>query len=139
MSIKIPKRRNYAVLLTCFLLALFAWFIVKMSGTYTATYKLDVVITNIAHDKMLVALSDSILTVSFEDKGLSLLPIELSAKKILIDYNEITSSYQKKHDNICLQEKQLIKYIKNQQHVFSDNLKSIQPERICLQLKDVSN
>lgn len=137
MAKKIPRKRNYAVLLTCFILAFLAWFIVKMSNTYTTTYKLQIIITNLPQDKTVESLSDSVLKVTFEDKGLSLLPIELTAKKLIIDYKEITSSYQKKYNNICLQEKQLIKYIKNHS-ALSENIKSIQPEKICLQLKDVS-
>ena len=132
---KKKTKRNYAVLLICLILALVAWFIVKMSFNYTATYQLEVVFYNIPVNKVLVNQSDTMLTVVFEDKGLSFLPLELSSKKLKIDYVQITSSYQKKYDHICIQEKQLKDYIANCPK-FSKNIKSIQPTRICIQLQD---
>jgi hypothetical protein len=138
MSKKIPNKRNYAVLLTCFILAFLAWFIVKMSVTYTVAYKFDIQFYNLPKDKTVFSLSDSVITVTFEEKGMTLLPVEFSNKKIYFDYNEITSSYQKRYNNICLQERQLTRYIKNQ-HSFSQNIKNIQPDKICLQLKNTND
>ncbi|MDD3280638.1 MAG: hypothetical protein PHC83_03615 [Bacteroidales bacterium] len=133
--VKKKTKKNYAVLLTCLLLAMLAWFIVKMTVNYTATYALEVVFYNLPENKVLVNQSDTMLNVVFEDKGLSLLPLELSSKKLKIDYDKITSSYQKKYNHICVQEKQLKEYIANA-HKFSKNIKSIQPTRICIQLQD---
>jgi hypothetical protein len=76
-----------------------------------------------------------VLIVTFEDKGLSLLPLELTSKKIIIDYQKMASSYQKKYNNICFQKQQIIEYIQGK-HKFSDNVKKIQPERICLHLQN---
>ncbi|MBP7102341.1 MAG: hypothetical protein KBA86_03750 [Bacteroidales bacterium] len=132
---KKKTKKNYAVLLTCLILALLAWFIVKMSINYTATYQLDVVFYNIPNNKMLVNQSDSLIKVVFEDKGLSFMPLELSSKKFKIDYDKITSSYQKKYNHICIQEKQLKDYMANCPK-FSKNIKSIEPTRICIQLQD---
>ncbi len=135
MTKKLPRLRKYTVLFICFILSFFSWIIVKMSENYTAKYQLEIMVTNIPKNKILTYCSDSILTVTFEDKGLSLLPVEFLSKKIKINYEDITSSYQKQYNNICLQEKQIIKYIQNQ-HRFSENIKRIQPKRICLHLKD---
>lgn len=135
MANKTPKRKNYAILLTCIILALLTWFIVKMSANYTATYHLEVVFYNIPDDKSLVSQSDSVLTVVFEDRGLSLLPLELSSKKLKIDYDKITSSYQKKYNHICLQEKQIKDYISDQSK-FSKHIKYIQPNRICILMRN---
>lgn len=137
MSKKARKIKKYEVLLMCFVLSLLSWFILKMSANYNATYKLDVVFTNLPENKKLVRMSDSLLTVTFEDKGISLFPIELSSKRLLIDYNVITSSYQKKHNSICLQERQLIEYIKKQKP-FSEHVKNIHPERICIHLENLN-
>lgn len=130
-----PRKKKYAVLLLCLMLSFFAWFTLKMSENYTAKYELEVVFTDIPPDKTLVNYSDSTLLVTFEDKGLSLLSIEFFSKKLKINYDEITSSYQKKHNNICLQENQIIRYIQSQRR-FSKRIKSIHPEKICLRLKD---
>lgn len=135
MARKSSGQRNYAVLLTCWILALFALFAVKLSTNYSASYSLKVVLTNLPEDKSLVSLSDSVLIVTFEDKGLSLFPLELTSKKIIIDYQKMASSYQKKYNNICFQKQQIIEYIQGK-HKFSDNVKKIQPERICLHLQN---
>jgi len=132
---KSSGQKNYAVLLTCWILALFALFAVKLSINYTASYRLRIVLTNLPEDKLLTSLSDTVMVVTFEDKGLSLLPLEMSSKKIVIDYQEMASSYQKKYNNICFQKQQIIQYIQ-QQHKFSDNVKQIKPERICLHLQN---
>jgi hypothetical protein len=132
---KLPLRKKYAVLLTCIALALFAWFVVKMSVNYIATYQLEVVFTNIPENRNLMLQSDTIIIITFEDKGLTLLPLELSSKKLKIDYQQITSSYQKKYNNICLEKQQLKNYIKSQ-HKFSGTIKSITPERICLHIEN---
>lgn len=136
MSERVRKIRKYEVLFVCFVLSLLSWFMLKMSANYSATYKLDVVFTNLPENKKLSYMSDSLLTVTFEDKGISLFPIELSSKRLLIDYDVITSSYQKKYNHICLQEKQLTQYIKKQKP-FSEHIKSIHPDRICIHLKNI--
>lgn len=135
MAKKKPKRKNYAVLLTCIILALSTWFIVKMSATYTATYQLEVVFSNLPDNKVLVSQSDTVFTIVFEDRGMSLLPLELTSKRLKIDYDKITSSYQKKYNHICIQEKQIKNYI-SEKSKFSKNIKSIQPNRVCILIRD---
>ena len=82
MAKKSSGQKNYAVLLTCWILALFALFAVKLSINYTASYRLRIVLTNLPEDKLLTSLSDTVMVVTFEDKGLSLLPLEMSSKRL---------------------------------------------------------
>ncbi len=134
MASKIGNKR-YGLFMVCLLLSFFAWFAVKLSKTYTQTYNFDLCFSNLPETKNVVFQSDTSFEVSFQCKGLYLMPIELNTKKLNVDYAMITTEKQKKRNYFIITKDQFLNYLQTQY----DFAESIQTNigGITIQLEDI--
>jgi hypothetical protein len=93
------------------MLSVVSWFAVKMSKNYQQTYVFAVDFVNLPVHKRLVYQSDSVMSITIDAKGLSLLKYELPKKQISIDYAAVTTTEQQRRNYITLQKNQLNTYL----------------------------
>lgn len=124
MEKPIQSRKTRFNLLICFLIAAACWFMMKMSKTYHVDYTYQLVLKNVPETKSVTYQSDSIMVVSMEDKGLSLLGAEFRTKKIVLDYETLFTDYQKGRNSVRITQTQLMEYLRQEKR-FSNSLQTI--------------
>ncbi|MDR2406868.1 MAG: hypothetical protein LBE13_01975 [Bacteroidales bacterium] len=129
-----PKKRKIKQyrLIFCLVLSILSWFAVKISKNYTQTYQFHVEFINLPKDKFLTSLSDTVITVTMNSKGIYLLEYEFSKKVIPIDYTRIVTATTQQHNKITIKKKQLDLYLINQLD-FPENSTVIEPLSITLE------
>ncbi|MDR1878371.1 MAG: hypothetical protein LBQ64_02270 [Bacteroidales bacterium] len=108
---KKQRNKQYRLLFICLMLSVVSWFAVKMSKNYQQTYVFAVDFVNLPVHKRLVYQSDSVMSITIDAKGLSLLKYELPKKQISIDYAAVTTTEQQRRNYITLQKNQLNTYL----------------------------
>lgn len=124
MEKPIQSRKTRFNLLICLLIAAACWFMMKMSKTYHVDYTYQLSLKNVPETKRITYQSDSVMIVSMEDKGLALLGAEFRAKKIVLDYEQLFTEYQKGRNSVRVTQSQLLEYLRQEKR-FSNSLQTI--------------
>ncbi|MDR0603659.1 MAG: hypothetical protein LBG80_05070 [Bacteroidales bacterium] len=130
-----PKKRKikqYRLILICLVLSILSWFAVKISKNYTQTYLFNIEFINLPTDMFLTSLSDTVIAVTMDAKGIYLLEYEFSKKNISIDYTRILPAVTQPHNKITIKKKQLDSYLINQLD-FPENSMVVEPLSITLE------
>jgi len=133
MTTKKRKIKHYQ-LIFCLSVSVFIWFAVKMSKNYTQTYQFDIEFVNIPQTKLLSYQSDTIVVVTLNGKGVSLLKYEFGRKKVKVDYAIISTAEQRQNNRIIIKNNQLNRYF-IQQLDFNEDAIINSPSQIVLELE----
>jgi hypothetical protein len=89
-------RRKYTIFFLCLLFSLIAWLSIKLSRESAATFRVDVIITNIPENVIIVAPSDSVIFVNLQTTGLKLLTSRLfgSQRAMDVEFNMLQRKSQ---------------------------------------------
>ena len=118
------SRSTRVNLLLCLLVAAGCWFMLKMSETYRVDFSYQVYLKNVPEEKIATYQSDSVFTLTLEDKGLALLPADMRPKKLALDYELLFTDYQKGRNSIRVSQSQLTEYLKRDRR-FSSSLQAV--------------
>jgi len=127
--------KHYRLIFVCFVLSIFSWFAVKMSKNYTQVYPFKVEFVNLPKGKVIKYQSDTTIIVEVNSKGIFLLSLDLKKKHLLVDYNFVTNSVQRKSFYTNIQAKQLKNFLIENMN-FPHNTNIIEPKNITLELKN---
>jgi hypothetical protein len=127
------KIKQYRLIFICLVLSILSWFAVKISKNYTQTYQFNVEFVNLPKDKFLTSLSDTVIAVTMEAKGIYLLKYEFGKKMISINYAHIVTVGNQYRNKITIKKKQLDSYLINYLD-FPENSTLVEPLSITLEL-----
>jgi hypothetical protein len=113
MTTKKQKARHYR-LIFCLALSIFIWFAMQMSKNYTQTYRFGIEFVNLPTGKSLSHQSDSVLSITIDAKGISLLKYELGRKRLKVDYAAIATTEQRRRNYVTIRKQQLKTYLVKQ-------------------------
>jgi len=68
---------NNFIFIVCVLIASLSWMLIKLSATYTVTYNFHLNYVDLPVDKNITSIADSSVSISFTDKGFTLLKLDL--------------------------------------------------------------
>ena len=127
--------RPYRLILACLAFSTLSWFAVKISKSYTQTYRFAVEFVNLPQGRAVSYQSDTEILVEVNSKGIFLLSLELKKKHLPIDYRFVTTPSQRKSLYAMVQAKQLKAYLVENMD-FPKNTVIIEPKKITLELKN---
>jgi hypothetical protein len=136
MATKKQRTRHYR-LIFCLALSIFIWFAVQMSKNYTQTYQFGIKFVNMPTGKSLSYQSDSIVSVTVNAKGVSLLKYEFGRKKVKVDYISMATAEQRRRNYVTIKKNQLNTYLIKQLD-FPENSVINQPSVITLEFEATS-
>lgn len=92
-KIKLPS----IAFLTCLAVSVIAWCVVTFSKDYRVSYNFKMICYNLPEGKKTVSVSDSVLTLTFNQKGLKYLsaPFRTKEKVIYISVSDLVKPKQK--------------------------------------------
>lgn len=128
-------KRSYFLL--CLFIAFACWFMMRISKTYSVKYDYDVYMKNVPEGKSVVYQSDSTLTLTLEDKGLSLLRADFGSKKLYLKYDELLSDYQKHSSVVHITNSKLLEYLKSDKR-FGESLQNVNLSTINFRFESTS-
>lgn len=74
---KVEKKRDHLIFLICLLFAAFFWLLIKLSDSYSVSYRMKIKYSHQPAGKLITALNDSATTVHFKSNGYNLLDLIL--------------------------------------------------------------
>ncbi|MDR0367645.1 MAG: hypothetical protein LBH82_00715 [Bacteroidales bacterium] len=119
--VKKQNGNRYRLIFICLFFSVFYWFSLKMSKNYTQTYLFQAEFINTPTNKTLVYQSDTIIPITMNTKGLTLLKYDLRRKNISMDYAAIVASNQQNRNFVTVKKDQIQSFL-IQSLNFPDNI-----------------
>jgi hypothetical protein len=97
---KADNKRDHLIFLICILLAAGFWFLIKLSDSYSVSYRLKIKYTHVPAGKLITAIDDSSTIVHFQSIGYNLLDLMLHRKLDSLTINLSECNIRRQNGNV---------------------------------------